>query len=110
MTYFKMELNIFKWHFYVILKYIDEFRSQHKTSHRSTLQYLISYNSKLSILRIVTWSYNCIPRIITSYLKPYNCANKWLLLNKNLTQDHISITFLSEYLKLYNYVQIICIR
>ena len=29
------------------------------------------YNCKLFVLRIVTWSYNCLLRIIISYLKPY---------------------------------------
>ena len=39
---------------------------------------------KLFFLRIVTWDYNCLLRIIIiSYLKPYNCANRSLLSNRN---------------------------
>ena len=37
-------------------------------------EYLISYSSKLFVLRIVTWSYDCWLRIIISYVKPYNCV------------------------------------
>ena len=47
------------------------------------LEYLMPYNCELFTLRIVTWSYNCLSRIIISYLKWYNCANKGLLLSKN---------------------------
>ena len=38
--------------------------------------------TKLFVLRIVTCSYNCLLRVIISYLKPYNYATKWLLLNR----------------------------
>ena len=50
------------------------------------------YNCKLSVLRIVTRRYNCLQRITISYLKPCNCANKWLLVNWN------------NYFKQYNYL------
>ena len=36
------------------------------------LEYFIC-NCKLLVLRIVAWSYYCLPRIIMSYLKPYQC-------------------------------------
>ena len=52
---------------------------------------LETINCKLFVLRIVTWSSNCLLRFIISYLKPCDCANKWLLLNRN------------NYLKSYNY-------
>ena len=38
---------------------------------------------KTFALRIVTWSYSCLIKIIISYLKPYNCGGKWLLWNRN---------------------------
>ena len=38
------------------------------------ISYLKAYNCKLFVLRIVTWSSNCLPMIIIiiSYLKAYN--------------------------------------
>ena len=36
------------------------------------MKYLIAYNCKLFVLRIVTWNYNCLLKIIYSYLKAYN--------------------------------------
>ena len=41
------------------------------------------YNCKLFVLEIVTWSYHGLLRIIINYFKPYNYANKWLLLGIN---------------------------
>ena len=35
-----------------------------------TRKYLTEF--KLFVVRIVTWSYYCLPRIIIGYLKPYN--------------------------------------
>ena len=52
------------------------------------------YNCKLFVLKIITWSYNCLLRII-SYFKLYNCVQTGLLLNRN------------NYLKLYNYYYLI---
>ena len=39
-----------------------------------TSRYLKSYNCKLFVLEIVTWSSNCLLRVIISYLKSYNCV------------------------------------
>ena len=34
------------------------------------------YKSKLFVLRRVTWSYNCLLKIIINYLKPYLCVQR----------------------------------
>ena len=44
---------------------------------RNTWYHMIVY--KLNVLRIVTWNYNCLLKIIMSYLRPYNCVQ---------TKDH----------------------
>ena len=64
---------------------------------------------KLFVLRIVTWSSNCLLRIIIiiiiiSYLKPFNCVQ--IICIKNCLLRIIIIS----YLKPYNCVQIICIK
>ena len=44
-------------------------------SHSYWWEYLMPYNSKLFVLRILTWCYNCLLRIIIiSSLKPTNCV------------------------------------
>ena len=82
------------------------------------LQYIIIYkglllfvtcNNVQIILRIVTWNYNSLLRIIIiiiiiSYLKLWNCL-KYLKIYSCKQCIFIS----SEYLKLYNCVQINCI-
>ena len=35
--------------------------------------YIVSYNCKLFVVSIVTWTYKCLLRIIVCFLKPYNC-------------------------------------
>ena len=53
---------------------------------------------------MVTWNYNCLLRIIISYLKPYDCENRWLLLNQQLLEPslHFLLSFnLSIYLSIY---------
>ena len=39
---------------------------------RTNKEYLMLYNCKLFVLRMVTWIYNCLQKVIISYLKPYN--------------------------------------
>ena len=43
--------------------------------------------TKLSILKIVTWSYSCLTKIDIIYMKLYDCENKWLFLNRNIAQS-----------------------
>ena len=49
---------------------------------------------EIFVPKTVIWGYNCLLRIIkiTRYLKPYNYANKWLFLDRNI------------YLRAHNYV------
>ena len=63
------------------------------------------YNCKLFVLRIITWSYNCLQRIIIiiSYLKPYDCVQKNdYYLTEIITWNHIIIGIKLEHLKPYN--------
>ena len=39
----------------------------------TALEYFI-YQSKLFVLRIVTWSYNCFIRFFIDLVKPFHCA------------------------------------
>ena len=76
-----------------------------------SIRYLMSYNSKLFLLRIFTWSYNCFIRIIIiSYLKPYNCVqtNNYYFIDI-ITWNFVTISIRQEYYKPYNRVEIICI-
>ena len=51
------------------------------------LKYLLPYNCKLFVLRIVTSNFNCLLRIIIiSYLKPYNCVQIICIKNNYLKQ------------------------
>ena len=68
-------------------------------------QTLISYNCRWSVLIIVTWSSNCLLKIIITYLKPYvykqNDSNQieWI------TQNHIIIKGMLDTIKLWaNYL------
>ena len=58
----------------------------------------------------VTWSCNCLLKIIITYLKPYNCMQTnsyyWIEI---ITSSYIIIRIRQEYLKPQNYVQITCI-
>ena len=44
----------------------------------------MTHNCKLFVLRIVTQSYNCLLKIIISYLKLYNCVQTNDLFNKTV--------------------------
>ena len=47
------------------------------------LEYLMPHNCKISVLRIVTGSYNCLLRIIISYFEPYKSVQKMSVMKKN---------------------------
>ena len=58
------------------------------------------YNSKLFLLRIVTWSFNCIQRIIFGYLEPYNCVKTIPYYQiETISWNHMIISIKQEYLK-----------
>ena len=40
------------------------------------VDYSVNYLLLLFLLRIVTWIYTCLLKIIISYLKPYDCVQK----------------------------------
>ena len=52
----------------------------------------MSYNSELFVLKIVTWRYHCLLRIIIIYLKPYYClkTNEYYLI-EIITWNHMII-------------------
>ena len=69
-----------------------------------TISYLKAYNCKLFVLRIVTWSSNCLLRIIIiiSYLKAYNCKLFVLRIVTWSSNCLLRIIIIISYLKAYN--------
>ena len=63
---------------------------------------------KLFVIRIIIRSSDCLLRIIIIDFKLYNCVQTNEL--EIATWNHIIISIRLEYLKLYNCVQIICVR
>ena len=57
-------------------------------------EYLIPYNCKLFVLGIITWSFNCLLRIIIiiSYLKPDDGVQRNYYLIEIITWDYIIIS------------------
>ena len=64
------------------------------------------YICKEFVLRIVTWSYNYLFRIIISYLELYNCVqtNDYYYQIEIIIWIHIIICIRQEYLTSYNCV------
>ena len=69
------------------------------------------YNCQLFILRIVTWSYNCLLSIFIRHLKPQNRVqiNDYYQTGM-ITWNNIIVNISREYKKLCNWAEIFYIR